>query len=170
MNMQISIKNSMKKLVLFAIVALSLSSCKKETDFVYEVNDVQVSKEKIGKGIPKTTVEFISIAYSDLVGSTISQNDLSRVTLLYLAFGDKRLIEDLLIKNIVNSPVVNIPTEEVMRNDISAFINSTYLKLFNREPNEVELFTLRKQISENTNITPKLVYYAMMTSDEYRYY
>ena len=168
--MQISIKNSMKKLVLFAIVALSLSSCKKETDFVYEVNDVQVSKEKIGKGIPKTTVEFISIAYSDLVGSTISQNDLSRVTLLYLAFGDKRLIEDLLIKNIVNSPVVNIPTEEVMRNDISAFINSTYLKLFNREPNEVELFTLRKQISENTNITPKLVYYAMMTSDEYRYY
>jgi hypothetical protein len=168
--MQISIKNSMKKLVLFAIVAFSLSSCKKETDFVYEVNDVQVSKEKIGKGIPKTTVEFISIAYSDLVGSTISQNDLSRVTLLYLAFGDKRLIEDLLIKNIVNSPVVNIPTEEVMRNDITAFINSTYLKLFNREPNEVELYTLRKQISENTNITPKLVYYAMMTSDEYRYY
>ena len=170
MNMQISIKNSMKKLVLFAIVAFSLSSCKKETDFVYEVNDVQVSKDKIGKGIPKSTVEFISIAYSDLVGSTISQNDLSRVTLLYLAFGDKRLIEDLLIKNIVNSPVVNIPTEEIMRNDISAFINSTYLKLFNREPNEVELYTLRKQISENTNITPKLVYYAMMTSDEYRYY
>jgi hypothetical protein len=80
------------------------------------------------------------------------------------------LIEDLLIKNIVNSPVVNIPTEEVMRNDITSFINSTYLKLFNREPNEVELYTLSKQISENTNITPKLVYYAMMTSDEYRYY
>ena len=170
MNMQTSIKKIMKKLVLFAILIFALSSCKKETDFVYEVNDVQVSKDKIGKGIPKTTVEFISIAYSDLVGSTISQNDLSRVTLLYLAFGDKRLIEDLLIKNIVNSPVVNIPTEEVMRNDISAFINSTYLKLFNREPNEVELYTLSKQISENTNITPKLVYYAMMTSDEYRYY
>lgn len=168
--MQTSIKKIMKKLVLFAILIFTLSSCKKETDFVYEVNDVQVSKDKIGKGIPKTTVEFISIAYSDLVGSTISQNDLSRVTLLYLAFGDKRLIEDLLIKNIVNSPVVNIPTEEVMRNDISAFINSTYLKLFNREPNEVELYTLSKQISENTNITPKLVYYAMMTSDEYRYY
>lgn len=168
--MQTSIKKIMKKLVLFAILIFTLSSCKKETDFVYEVNDVQVSKDKIGKGIPKTTVEFISIAYSDLVGSTISQNDLSRVTLLYLAFGDKRLIEDLLIKNIVNSPVVNIPAEEVMRNDISAFINSTYLKLFNREPNEVELYTLSKQISENTNITPKLVYYAMMTSDEYRYY
>jgi hypothetical protein len=168
--MQISTKRSMKKLVFFAIVALMFNSCKKETDFIYEVNDVLVAKDKIGKGIPKTTVEFISVAYSDLVGNTISQNDLSRVTLLYLAFGDKRLIEDLLIKNIVNSPVVNIPTEEVMRNDISAFINSTYLKLFNREPNEVELYTLRKQISENTNITPKLVYYAMMTSDEYRYY
>lgn len=168
--MQISIKKGMKNLLVLAIVVLTVSSCKKETDFVYEVNEVQVSKDKIGKGIPKTTVEFISIAYSDLVGSTISQNDLSRVTLLYLAFGDKRLIEDLLIKNIVNSPVVNITTEEVMRNDISAFINSTYLKLFNREPNEVELYTLRKQISENANITPKLVYYAMMTSDEYRYY
>jgi len=168
--MQISIKKSMKKFVLFTIFVLTLSSCKKETDFVYEVNDVQVSKDKIGKGIPKTTVEFISIAYSDLVGSTISQNDLSRVTLLYLAFGDKRLIEDLLIKNIVNSPIVNIPTEELMRNDITLFINNTYLKLFNREPNEVELFTLRKQISEDANITPKLVYYSMMTSDEYRYY
>jgi len=170
MNMQISIKKSMKKLVFFIILVLTLSSCKKETDFVYEVNDVQVSKDKIGKGIPKTTVEFISIAYSDLVGSTISQNDLSRVTLLYLAFGDKRLIEDLLIKNIVNSTVVNIPSDDEMRSDITAFINSTYLKLFNRDPNEVELFTLRKQISENTSITPKLVYYAMMTSDEYRYY
>jgi len=168
--MQISIKKSMKKLVFFIILVLTLSSCKKETDFVYEVNDVQVSKDKIGKGIPKTTVEFISIAYSDLVGSTISQNDLSRVTLLYLAFGDKRLIEDLLIKNIVNSTVVNIPSDDEMRSDITAFINSTYLKLFNRDPNEVELFTLRKQISENTSITPKLVYYAMMTSDEYRYY
>jgi hypothetical protein len=163
-------KKNMRKLLLFTVVSLSFLGCKKETDFVYEVNDVQVSKDKIGKGIPKSTVEFISIAYSDLVGSTISQNDLSRVTLLYLAFGDKRLIEDLLIKNIVNSPNVNIPTDDEMRSDITAFINSTYLKLFNRDPNEVELFTLRKQISENASITPKLVYYAMMTSDEYRYY
>jgi hypothetical protein len=164
------IKLNFRIFLSLAAILLLTEGCKKETDFVYEVNDVKVSKDKIGKGIPKSTVEFISIAYSDLIGTTISQNDLSKVTLLYLAFGDKRLIEDLLIKNIVNSTVVNIPTDANMRADINAFVNSTYLKLFNREPTEVELFTLNKQISENPSITSKLVYYAMMTSDEYRYY
>ena len=168
--MQLTIKNYMKKLLFLLMLSITVWSCKKETDFVYEVNDVQVGKDKIGKGIPKSTVEFISIAYSDLVGSTISQNDLSKVTLLYLACGDKRLLEDLLIKNIVNSELVNISTNEVMRADVTAFVNNTYLKLFNREPNELELFNLKKQITENISITPKLIYYAMMTSDEYRYY
>lgn len=168
--MQLTIKDYMKKLLFLLMLSITFFSCKKEFDFVYEVNDVQVGKDKIGKGIPKSTVEFISIAYSDLVGSTISQNDLSKVTLLYLAFGDKRLLEDLLIKNIVNSQVVNIPTNEVMRSDVTAFVKNTYLKLFNREPNELELFNLKKQITENISITPKLIYYAMMTSDEYRYY
>jgi PBP1b-binding outer membrane lipoprotein LpoB len=56
--MQISIKKSMKKLVFFIILALTLSSCKKETDFVYEVNDVQVIK-KIPSSVKSMFANYI---------------------------------------------------------------------------------------------------------------
>jgi hypothetical protein len=149
---------------------LTFASCKKETVFIYEVDTVTSRQDDVNKGIPKSTVEFISIAYADVFGNTISQNNLSRLTLLYLAFGDKRLIEDLLIKNMLNSPDVEIISNTDMRNDVPSFVRSIYSRLFNRDPNELEAFTLEKSINEDPQLTPELIYYSMMTSDEYRYY
>ncbi|MEX1188826.1 MAG: hypothetical protein WED33_06165 [Bacteroidia bacterium] len=158
--------------ILYASISLLfiLNSCKKETVFVYEVDPVTSRKDDINKGIPKSTVEFISIAYSDVFGNTISQNNLSRLTLLYLAFGDKRLIEDLLVKNMLNSPNVSLMSNSQMRSDIPGFVQTIYSRLFNREPNELEAFSLEKSIIDDTELTPELIYYSMMTSDEYRYY
>lgn len=58
----------MKKIIylLFSII-LTFSSCKKETLYVYEVDSVTAQKDKNGKGILKSTVEFISIAYADVL-------------------------------------------------------------------------------------------------------
>lgn len=151
----------------------ALASCKKEPDpvYIYEVNPVRVTKEGNNKSVPKSTVEFISIAWSDLTGTSITQRQLSQLSLLYLGFGDKRLIEDLLIKNLLNRPsLVSLPSDSTMRADIPGFITSTYLRLYNREPNELEQWTLRQKIENSPALSPITVYYAMMTADEYRYY
>lgn len=156
-------------LVLFTLLVV-FTSCKKEIEYIYEVNDVQVRQDATGKGILKSTIEFLSIAYSDIYGNTISQNQLNRLSLLYLAFGDKKLLEDLLIKNMINRPEALLPSNQTMRADVDLFVVNAYQKLYNRAPNELEVFTLKKNINENAQMTSVMVYYAMMTSDEYRYY
>ena len=160
----------MKKILVLFILLIGFISCKKETEYIYEVNDVQVRQDVIGKGILKSTIEFLSIAYSDIYGNTISQNQLNRLSLLYLAFGDKKLLEDLLIKNMINRPEALLPSNQTMRADVDLFVVNAYQKLYNRSPNELEVFTLKKNINENAQMTAVMVYYAMMTSDEYRYY
>jgi hypothetical protein len=157
-------------IVSFLAAFMLISSCKKETIFVYEVDPVTARKDQNGKNIPKSTVEFVSIAYSDLFGSSIDQNNLSRLTLLYLAFGDKRFIEDMLIKNMLNAPDVEITSNTAMRSDVPLFVTRIYQRLYNRDPNELEAFTLAEFITDDPSLTPELVYYSMMTSDEYRYY
>ncbi len=161
---------------LFALVAIgfilvtSAVGCKKETTYIYEVDDVLVTKDQSEKNVSKTMVEFISIAYADVFGLTISQNDLGLLSLLYLAFGDKVLIEDVLVKNMLNSPEANLPSDLEMRSNIEVYVKNAYLKLYNRDPNELESFTLTKKISDNPDMTSAMVYYAMMTSNEYRFY
>lgn len=156
--------------ILFIILSFSQQGCKKETTYIYEVDDVLVTKDQSEKTVSKTMVEFISIAYADIFGSTISQNDLGILSLLYLAFGDKVIIEDVLVKNMLNSPEANLPSDAEMRANIGLYIKNTYLKLYNREPNELESFTLSQKISDNEAMTSAMVYYAMMTSNEYRFY
>jgi len=155
---------------MLALASISWSGCKKETTYIYEVDDVRVRKDEGSKDVNKTMVEFISIAYADVMGSTINQTQLGQLSLLYLAFGDKRLIEDLLVKNMLNASTAQIPSDASMRADIDAFVEQTYLKLYNRLPNELEHFTLKKSIQDDSQLRPDMVYYSMMTADEYRFY
>ena len=57
-----------------------------------------------------------------------------------------------------------------MNTDVNLFVIATYKKFYNREPNEFELWQLTNLIQNDVNTTPELVYYAFMTSNEYRYY
>ena len=45
-----------------------------------------------------------------------------------------------------------------------------YLRFFNRQPNEFEAWKVKDMIDKNTDITPQMIYYSMMTSEEYRFY
>ena len=155
-------------LVLFSV--LVFASCKKEKSYVYDVNDVSVTPDGSSKPNVKTTTEFISIAYADLFGSTISNNDLVKLSTSYSAFGDKKLIEELIIKNFLNKSGALVPEKAQMNADLNVFVKNTYKKFLNREPNEFELWSLKSTINSDTIITPELVYYAVMTSNEYRYY
>ena len=57
-----------------------------------------------------------------------------------------------------------------MSADVSAFVSATYRKFYNRDPNEFEKWQIVNYINTSSNVTPELVYYSFMTSDEYRYY
>ena len=161
----------MKKInILLFAGLLMLSACKKEKSYVYDVNDVSVKQDGALKPNVKTTTEFISIAYADLFGTTIPKTELVKLSTAYTAFGDKKLLEEIIIKNYLNNTGAKIPTSLQMKADVNLFVKNTYKKFFNREPNEFELWTLTNTINSDATITPELIYYAAMTSNEYRYY
>ena len=152
----------MKKI--FAIlVLLGAMACSKEKTYLYNVNDVNVTQPGNNKGTAKSTTEFISIAYSDLFGTTISNADLVNMFTAYSSFGDKKLVEDRIIRTLLDRTGVQIDSMQVMRNDIGAFITKSYKKLFNRAPNEFEKYYLKNKIQNDTSITPQMIYYSFMT-------
>lgn len=156
---------------IWAIATITLlSACKKEYDYVYDVNPVTVNQGTGTKANVKTTTEFVSIAYKDIFGSTISANYMNQLSLAYLSFGDKKLIEDIIIKNMLNLPGAQIPTPQQMAADIDGFTTASYKKFYNREPSEFELWKMKELITSDNTVTPELIYYAFLTSNEYRYY
>lgn len=159
------------QLVLSAALMLTVvSGCQKEQNIIYDVNDVNVQQPNANKDYVKSLSEFISIAYTDLFGQNISQAQLQTLAVPYAGFGDLKLIEELIIKNFLNEPTVIIPTDAQMRANVDQFLLDTYQKFLNRYPNEFELWHMKNVIEENEDITPELVYFAIMTSNEYRYY
>jgi len=169
-NFSIKIKN--KAFFWLFLTSIAITSCKKEANksYIYGVNNVGVAQDGVAKPNVKSTIEFISIAYSDLYGNTIDQSKLTDLGTAYNAFGDKKLIEDMIIRNFLNAQGVVIPTIIVMNADVNVFVINTYKKFYNREPNEFELWQIKSLIQNDVNTTPELVYYAFMTSNEYRYY
>ena len=161
------------------LVLLIFASCIKEvnidkqqsTDYDYKINDVTIRKQSAnGKPNIKSTQEFISIAYFDLFESNISQTQLTKLNTIYSAFGDRKLIEDMIIKNFLNNGMLVIPTNTQMRADIKTFVNNCYKKFYTRKPTTSEQTEIMTQITSNTNITPVMVYYSFLTSNEYRHY
>lgn len=159
-----------KKLLMYLVSSLLFVACEKEVDYLYEVNPVAVQSPGSIKTNAKSTVEFLTIAWADLFGTQIPQQELSRLNTVYVAFGDKKMIEDRILLNFLSKPGVQIPTQTNVSGDTVLYINNTYKKLFNREANAFEKYYLKEQIRLNASMTSKVIWYALMTSDEYRYY
>ncbi len=155
---------------LLVIIIITLVSCKKEKTFLYEVNPVTVQQNGSVKNNVKNTTEFISIAYADLFGTNIPQSALVSLNTLYNAFGDKKMIEDRIILNLINIPGSVIPSQPSVNGDTIQFITNTYKKLYNREAGAFENYYLKETLRMNANVTPVVIYYALMTADEYRFY
>jgi len=160
----------MRNIILICSV-LILFSCKKEKNVIYRLNDVIIEQNSANKDHLKSTTEFISIAYSDIFGTIISISKLSDLTQTYKAFGDKFLIEEMIIKNFLNEPTNLIPAiDTTSETAIENFVTDTYKKLYNRNPDEYELWFVADMITKDNDLTAELVYYSLMTSNEYRYY
>lgn len=158
------------KVIVFLVGIFILTSCAKEKVYVYQVEDIDIAQPGVEKPNVKTNTQYISIAYTDVFGSTISQSELSDLELAYLSFADKSVIEDLIIRNFLNQTGGTLPSESEMLNDVSAFVTEAYNKVYNRQPNEYEIYYHVKEINESTIVTPELFYYALLTSNEYRQY
>lgn len=156
--------------LLLLVLLLSVAGCKKETFFTYEVEDVDVSQPGAIKPNVKSDLEFISIAHTELFGSTISPSDLQDMALAYQSIGDRRLVIDMIILNFLNSPNVQIPSETAMRADVEGFVEACFRKFLVREPSAYEKWFVVNQIEGNADITPVLVWYAFLTCQEYRFY
>lgn len=157
-------------LILVALVLSGIAACKKDKTYVYDVNDTTIKQNSSSKKNVKTTTEFVSIAFADLFSTNINNAELNKLSTAYDGFGDKKLIERLIIKNYLNNPSAKVPSKAVMKADVGKFVKDTYKKFYARDPNDFELWTIKNIITSDTSITPTHVYYSIMTSNEYRYY
>lgn len=159
-----------KNILPLLILAL-LSACKKDNKkYIYKIQDVEIMEPGALKPNVKTSTEYISIAYSDVFGSTISTDLLKNLKKNYISFGDVGVTEDLIIRNFLNNSAAQIPSKTEMNNDIKQFVVNAYKKVYNRTPNEYEQWFLTNLIQNNSDVTPDVVYYSLMTSNEYRQY
>ena len=164
------LKMYIKKTAFLFLLIIGLSNCKKEKTFLYELNPVQVNANGNIKNNVKSTTEFISIAYADLKGSNISSSELQNLSIVYTSFGDKKLIEDRIIRKFLIDANTIIPIAINVNGDTTIFVINTYKKFFNREPDDFEKYYYKEFIRANAGIDARMIYYSMMTSDEYRYY
>lgn len=159
----------MKHLILFSLLCF-IFSCTEEKKYQYEVDPVGVGNGGGEKTNQKSTTEFISIAYSDLFGTSIPQSKLVNLSVAYNSFGDLKVIEERIISNLLNDTTIHLPISPAVNGDTSLFISNTYKKLYNREPNAYEKFKWIDIIRSDVNANPTTIYFALMTSDEYRFY
>jgi hypothetical protein len=156
--------------IIFILSVLLLFSCKKEKKITYQLNDVTIENNTANKDHLKSTIEFISIAYSDIFGTVISINKLADLTKIYKAFGDKKLIEQMVIKNFLNEPNQIPQIDRSSTSTINSFVQNAYTKLYNRTPDEYELWFVADMITKDNDLTSELIYFSLMTANEYRYY
>lgn len=157
---------------LCSIALLMLSSCSNDDPyFLFEVDNVEVQQSDANKNRLKTDIEFVSIAYNDLYGSNIPQNQLEEIITSYKSFGDKSLVIELIIKKFIVDESSDIPSlVRVSRQSVETFVLDAYEKLYNRTPNAFEKWHMTELIMNNTNIDAEMIFFSMMTANEYRYY
>jgi len=138
-------KQMMKSWILPLLVGLCLlSACKQTEDlYIYEVNNVEVNQADVEKVNLKTDLEFVSIVYSDLFGSTLPAEELSQLVRTYNSMGDKKLVEDMIIKDLLTRSDVDMPTSADMFADSEQFVKDTYKRFYTRVPSEYELWFLK---------------------------
>jgi len=166
-------------LLLLFITVLTFTSCKKETEvinqpvidnYIYGINGENLYQSNVEKDKQKTSEQYLSILYANLFQTSVPQNELVELTELRLAIGDKQAADELILNNFVNSGNTTIPSDNEMRADLGQFIENTYLRFFLRMPNAYEVFELKKEIEEDEELTPELIYQAFALSNEYKFY
>ncbi len=169
-------KSTATLLLLFSLL-FALGSCKKEQspqviydNVIYEVNPVSVYANNAEKTKQKSPEHFISILFSNLTNKSIPGDELNNLSELALSFGDKELMNHILLENILADPEINVPTNEAMRSNTAEFVKETYLKFYLRNPTVYEAYFFKDLIDKDATITSEMIYAAFAQSNEYLFY
>lgn len=147
---------------------LVLSGCKK--DPIYEVDPVTVLPFGGDKDKLKTNEQWVAILHANLFQTALSANELFEISQCFESIGDRDLAREVLISNFFNETGVIMPSDSVMRLDINAFVDDTYVRFLVRHPTEAEKTWFRNYIEADPHVTPELVYFSFALSNEYLYY
>lgn len=161
----------MKRIIYIVFIAIAITACKRDPYSIFEVQDVTVSLNEGEKNRLKTDIEFVSIAYTDIFSTNISQNNLEEIITTYKSLGDKSLVIEMIVRKFISeggSSIQNI--DRSSSTSIESFVTDVYKKLYNRTPDAYELWYLTDVIQKDQDINASLIYYSMMTANEYRYY
>lgn len=148
---------------------LALGACKQET-YVYGVEDILIQPVDLSGKKEKTPEQYIAILYANLYQRAMSPDQLVKATEIITSIGDKQVAYETLISKFMNDPNIKLPTNELMRSDIPAFIDETYKRFFVRVPTEAEKTWMTNYILSHPEVTPEHIYYAFAISNEYYYY
>lgn len=155
---------------LLSLLMVVAFGCKKEIIDQYNLQPVRADNGQGEKTTLKSDEQLISIMHTDLFGSAITSNQLKVLFKAYSSFGDKNLIIDEITRKFLADPSVVLPQDTYMHSNTDKFIREMYARFFIRQPNEMEVWYLKKVIGENPDLGVEAVVYAMLTSDEYKYF
>lgn len=164
-------------LLLLFLALLLLPSCKKKVienvnyeNTVFELDTLNLYESSANKNKQKSSTQYISILYRDLFSTGISGNNLNELSVLFTAQGDKQMATELLLSSYMNMPSVLIPTEQMMRQDVEAFVEETYIRFLLRKPTAYEKEYMVSLIEDDSEMTPELIYMGFVLSNEYQFY
>jgi len=165
-----NIRSVTASLVAISAVSALLSSCKKDEEVLFELNNLELYPSAADKTKLKSNQQFVSILYTNLFQSAIPGSDVFELDALFKSIGDQDVAKEVLISNFFNQQGVNLPATEEMNADIDVFINEAYKRFFVREPNVAELTWVKNFIQNNPYMTPELVFFSFALANEYQYY
>lgn len=161
------------KLLILLSALVSIAACNKNENKVYEVKNTPSYGDNLNKNKAKSNIEYHSILTTNLFQKPSSVNELTRTDRVIQSFGDKALINEVIIGNYMNTNSVRLPSRKRMVDSTDLFIEETYVRFFIRKPTEAERTWFRNYINankSNPNFKPELVYTAFAASDEYFFY
>jgi hypothetical protein len=161
---------SFKNSIYGSLLLLVLMSCKKEITNQYEIDDVTLYSNASEKKNLKNNEQFISVLYTDLFGKSISISELNALNSLYTSIGDKAVAIDLIIKSTLANENAIVPEKSEMKEDTDLFVNEAFKRFYIRKPSPQEKWFVVNKIDQDTSLQPVDIYYAILTSEEYRYY
>ena len=157
---------------LFVLFTIGLSNCKKETEPIFEVNQVKLYPSASSKLKEKTESQWIAVLYTNLFQQALSAGDIYKAGQCITSIGDKELAREVIISNFMNStsPLPVIPTDTDMRSDIDKFIQDTYERFLIRRPTEGEKQYFRNEITDNPTRSAEIIFFSFALSNEYLFY
>ena len=161
----------MKKLFLLSIcISLVFTSCKKEDDITYSVNQVNADSYNSGKDKLKSISQYISIVYANLFQQALSANELVEISNCIISIGDKEVANEIILSNFMNKTGVIMPSDSLMRSDVNTFLEETYKRFFIRDITEAEREYFKNFLETHPDVSVEMIYTAFSLSNEYQFY